>query len=127
MLETGGSTFSRTAITIFVVLQVFAIKLLLQRFQDSGLIELPSWVPFFDKSNCGHQKAFEYVITSRNVITPDGIFPAAGEISASLFKLYAVLFNPTTQSRGQLSAGWIWVVSKALIVECVAARAMALF
>ena len=86
-METGGATFTRTALTIFVVLQVFAAKLLLQRFQDSGLIELPSWVPFFDKSNCGHQKAFEYVITSRNVITPDGILAAAGKHCSILMYL----------------------------------------
>lgn len=94
VFETGGATFSRTVITLFAVLQVFALKLLLQRFQDSGLIELPAWVPFFDKSNCGHVKAFEYVITSRNVITPDGIFPAAGECFYTLYVLANHLVPP---------------------------------
>ena len=76
--ETGGPTFSRTVIALFLIVQIVAIKLLVQKFQDTGLISLPSWVPFIDKANCGHLREYEYVLVGRKVVTPDGVVPAAG-------------------------------------------------
>ena len=76
--ETGGPTFSRVVVVIFLGVQLVAIKFLLQKFQDTGLITLPSWVPFIDKANCGHLREFEYVLVGRKVVTPDGVIPAAG-------------------------------------------------
>jgi hypothetical protein len=78
VFETGGPTFSRTVLIIFGVVQIVAIKLLLQRLQDTGLISLPSWVPYIDRPNCGHLRQFEYVLVSRKVVTPEGVIPAAG-------------------------------------------------
>ena len=73
------STFNRTTIAFFCILQLFAAKILLERLQDVGLIEVPEWVPFLAaRTNCGHLDDYEYVIVSRNVITPDGTSPAAG-------------------------------------------------
>lgn len=73
------TTFSRSTVLLFVAIQIFAAKLLVERLQDVGLIEVPDWVPLIAKrGNCGHVKEFEYVIVSRNVVTPDGIMPAAG-------------------------------------------------
>jgi hypothetical protein len=72
---------SRGTILVFVAIQIFALKLLLQRLQDVGIVELPAWVPFLSRENCGHLKEYEYVIVSRNVITPDGLSPAAGASS----------------------------------------------
>jgi len=73
------TTFSRSTLVLFAVIQIFAAKLLVERLQDVGLIEVPDWVPLIAKrGNCGHLKELEYVIVSRNVVTPDGIMPAAG-------------------------------------------------
>ena len=73
------STFNRTTIAFFCVLQLFAAKILLERLQDVGLIEVPEWVPFLAaRTNCGHLDEYEYVIVSRNVVTPAGISHAAG-------------------------------------------------
>ena len=77
-METGGASFTKGTILFFSIMQLIALKLLLQRLQDAGIIEVPAWVPYIDHSNCGHIKAFEYVIISRSVVTPEGIFPAAG-------------------------------------------------
>ncbi|KAK9906326.1 hypothetical protein WJX75_000004 [Coccomyxa subellipsoidea] len=79
------STFNRTTIAFFCVLQLFAAKILLERLQDVGLIEVPEWVPFLAaRTNCGHLDEYEYVIVSRNVVTPDGISHAAVQIKDGL-------------------------------------------
>ncbi len=76
---TSETTFSKSTVLLFVVLQIFAAKILVDRLQDAGLIEVPEWVPFLAaRTNCGHVKEFEYVIVSQNVVTPDGTIPAAG-------------------------------------------------
>lgn len=73
------TTFSRSTVLLFVALQLFAAKILVERLQDAGLIEVPQWVPFLAaRANCGHVKEFEYVIVSQNVVSPDGTIPAAG-------------------------------------------------
>lgn len=73
------STFNKSTIIFFCVLQLFAVKILLERLQDVGLIEVPGWVPFLAaRTNCGHVDEYEYVIVSRSVVTPDGVIPAAG-------------------------------------------------
>ncbi|CAL8462109.1 g1640 [Coccomyxa elongata] len=60
---------------------MFAAKILVERLQDAGLIEVPQWVPFLAaRTNCGHVKEFEYVIVSQNVVTPDGTISAAVQI-----------------------------------------------
>lgn len=81
-----GATFSKTTLAFFAIVQVIGLKFVLQHLQNAGLIEVPSWVPYIDRSNCGHYKPLEYIVTSRKVITPDGTFPAAGEPPFSLTK-----------------------------------------
>ncbi len=78
MPDNDGPMLSRGTLLVFAVIQVFAAKLLVQRLQDIGLLEVPPWVPFFSSQNCGHLKEYEYVLVSRNVITPEGISAAAG-------------------------------------------------
>ena len=77
------ATFSRGTLIFFAVVQVIGLKWVLQHLQNSGFVEVPPWVPFIDRSNCGLYKPLEYIVTSRKVITPDGTFPAAGEQSFS--------------------------------------------
>ena len=73
------ATFSKGTIIFFGLVQLVALKFLLQHLQNGGLIEVPAWIPYIDHSNCGLYKPLEYIITSRKVSTPDGTFPAAGE------------------------------------------------
>ena len=73
------ATFSKGTIIFFGLIQLVALKYLLQHLQNAGLIEVPAWIPYIDHSNCGLFKPLEYIVTSRKVITPDGTFPAAGE------------------------------------------------
>ena len=73
------ATFSKGTIIFFGLIQLVALKYLLQHLQNSGLIEVPAWIPYIDHSNCGLFKPLEYIVTSRKVVTPDGTFPAAGE------------------------------------------------
>jgi len=72
-----GGTFSKGTLIFFAVIQVVGLKFVLQHLQKSGFIEVPAWVPYIDRSNCGLYKPLEYIVTSRKVITPDGTFPAA--------------------------------------------------
>ena len=74
------ATFTRGTLIFFAVVQVGALGFLLQHLQTSGFIEVPSWVPFMNRNNCGLYKPLEYIVTSRRVVTPDGTFPAAGQL-----------------------------------------------
>lgn len=73
------ATFSKGTIIFFGLIQLVALKYLLQHLQNSGLIEVPAWIPYIDHSNCGLFKPLEYIVTSSKVVTPEGTFPAAGE------------------------------------------------
>ncbi len=73
------ATFSRGTLIFFAVVQVIGLKWVLQHLQNSGFVEVPPWVPFIDRSNCGLYKPLEYIVTSRSVVTADGTFAAAGE------------------------------------------------
>ena len=73
------ATFSKGTIIFFGLIQIIALKFLLQHLQNAGLIEVPAWIPYIDHSNCGLFKPLEYIVTSRKVSTPDGTFPAAGK------------------------------------------------
>lgn len=79
----GGGKLSKGALILFAIVQVVAFKFVLQHLQNSGLLEVPSWVPGIDRGNCGHYKPREYIVTSRRVITPEGTFPAASKLPSS--------------------------------------------
>lgn len=80
MAGNDEAMMTRGTLFVFLAIQIFAAKLLLQRLQDVGVLEIPAWVPFFAHQNCGHLKEYEYVLVSRKIVTPDGIAAAAGEV-----------------------------------------------
>ena len=78
---------------LLAALQIAALAVLAHRYMQS---DAPlSWSP-----NCGLLEASEFVLTSRNVILPEGLKPAAGMIALSHLPRYHLLHMTAICSHG---------------------------